>query len=86
MMPQVEWAVQSGYPVIVMNPNQNDDPATKRKVPFNENMGKHAVHVWRNYIEPSGFEKLLVLAHSAGGGCVTEIIHEFPETFFLKVK
>ena len=86
MMPQVDWAVQSGYPVLVMNPNYNIDPSTKKRVPFNENMGKHAVHIWRNYVEPSGFEKLLVIAHSAGGGCVTDIITTFPETFFNQVK
>jgi len=33
-------------------------------------MEEHALHVWENYILNSGFEKLLIIAHSAGGSCL----------------
>jgi hypothetical protein len=54
-----------------MNPNHSTDKG--EKVPLSESMDKHAVHVWKNYVENSGFGKLLVIAHSAGGGCVRSI-------------
>ena len=49
-------------------------------------MANHSRHVWRNYIEPAGFQRILILAHSAGGAVVTAIMREFSETFFNKVQ
>ena len=49
-------------------------------------MANHSKHVWRNYIEPAGFQRILILAHSAGGAVVTALMHEFSETFFNKVQ
>ena len=53
MIPQVKWANEKNIPVLIMNPNHsidNDEP-----VPTCQNMGEHAIHVWRNYVLPSGF-------------------------------
>ena len=49
-------------------------------------MANHSKHVWSNYIEPAGFQRILVLAPSAGGAVVTAIMREFSETFFNKVQ
>lgn len=49
-------------------------------------MEEHCSHIWRNYIEPAGFGKILIIAHSAGGACVTALMQEFSETFFEKVQ
>jgi hypothetical protein len=46
-----------------MNPNH----------PEGGDMETHALHVWNDYVLNSGFGKLLVIAHSAGGGCLTAI-------------
>lgn len=54
-----------------MNPNMNK--IMNKTIPFNDCMKAHACHVWEHYIEPSGFESLLVLAHSAGGGSLIAI-------------
>lgn len=85
MLPQVEWALSKAMPVIVMNPNYNVDPETGVKIPFNDTMSKHAVHVWQNYIVNAGFDKLLVVAHSAGGMCLEAIQRNFKDTFYDQV-
>jgi hypothetical protein len=54
-----------------MNPNENS--YENERIPFNGSMESHAKFVWRNYILNSGFSKLLVIAHSAGGGCLQAI-------------
>ena len=75
MLPQVSWAVEKGYPVLVMNPNH--DAA--------ESMDDHALYVWQNYVLNSGFSKLFVIAHSAGGGCLTSIQTQFESSFYQQV-
>ena len=70
-MPQVFWALIKKIPVIIMNPNENS--YENERIPFNSSMESHAKFVWRNYILNSGFSKLLVIAHSAGGGCLQAI-------------
>ena len=45
-------------------------------------MNAHADKVWEDYVEKSGFTKLLVIAHSAGGGCLSSIQKKFAATFY----
>ena len=52
-LPQIEWAQMNDYPVIVMNPNMNK--VQGKIVPYNDTMKSHALHIWENYVEPSGF-------------------------------
>jgi len=33
MLPQLDWAAQKGYPVLVMNPNYNKDVETGEAIP-----------------------------------------------------
>ena len=63
-----------------MNPNYNRDK--NESIKHNEMMSSHAVHVWENYVLNSGFTKLLIIAHSAGGGCLTSIQTKFKDTFY----
>ena len=72
MLPQVNWAVEKGYPVLVMNPNQAETDGVK--VPHSQTMVDHCKHVWLNYVAQAGFKKVLVLAHSAAGQCVTKLM------------
>ena len=85
MLPIIDVCRDANIPVLVMNPNYNKDPETQVTIPHNSTMAEHAVFVWKNYVEPSGFDKISIIAHSAGGGCLSEIIRVFPETFFTKV-
>ena len=58
-----------------MNPNHGPDT-----------MQEHASQVWNKFVKESKFSNVLVLAHSAGGGCVSRIIKDHPDSFFGKVK
>ena len=52
MLPQVNWAVEKGCPVLVMNPNQATTDGVK--VLHSQTMIDHCKHVWRNYVADSG--------------------------------
>ena len=51
-----------------MNPNER--VCNGKRVPKMQSMDAHAYFVWENYILNSGFNKLMIIAHSAGGGCL----------------
>lgn len=72
------------YPVIVLNPNENK--VDGEKIPLNFSMTAHAYHVWMEYVEPSGFESVLIIAHSAGGRCLSTIQKQCSGSFYKIVK
>ena len=41
--------------------------------------------MWEKYIKDSGFDKVSIVAHSAGGDCVREIQETFADTFYSQV-
>lgn len=87
MFPQIEWAVfEKQHPVLVMNPNYNNDPLKGLPIPQSETMVSHALHVWKTYVVRSGFKKILVIAHSKGGSCLEAIMKENATTFYKQVK
>ena len=69
-----------------MNPNFNTDPTTQELIPENTSMEDHACYVWEHFVKNCGFKSLYIIAHSAGGGCVTAIMKKYPESFFGMVK
>ena len=81
----LERCNQLDIPVLVMNPNMSRDLKTKEAIPFCHSMPAHAVFVWEKYVQSSGFDRISVVAHSAGGGCVTAIHNHFKNTFFDQV-
>jgi hypothetical protein len=42
-------------------------------IPFSQSMESHALFVWEKFIKTSKFKKLLIVAHSAGGSCLSAI-------------
>jgi hypothetical protein len=82
MLPFIDICKRKDIAVLVMNPNFNRDPETGSIVPYNTTMTEHAVFVWRNYVLPSGFKDICVVAHSAGGACLREIQRKFADTFY----
>ena len=72
MIKQTEWAREKGYGVLIMNPNHES----------NKSMEEHATLVWGDYVENSGFSNLFVIAHSAGGPCLTAIQKKYASTFY----
>ena len=68
-----------------MNPNYNVDPDTGEAIENNSNKIDHACFVWENYVLNSGFKKIFILAHSAGGDCLNAIQDRFKSTFFDQI-
>jgi hypothetical protein len=73
MLPFIEKAKANDTAVLIMNPNYNRDPETGVVCPYSQTMDDHAVNVWGSYVLKSHFTEVLVVAHSAGGGCVKAI-------------
>lgn len=48
-------------------------------------MAQHCTNVWKNFVEPAGFKKVLIIAHSMGGKCLIEIQKQFAKTFYKQV-
>jgi len=74
MLPFVEKCKEQGIPLLVMNPNYNEDPTTGQQIPHNEDMEAHALWMWQHYVVNSGFTDVSVVAHSAGGHCLSSIM------------
>ena len=73
MLPFTAKCRELGIAVLVMNPNYNRDPETGASIAFNRSMGEHANFVWEQYVKDSGFDQISIVAHSAGGGCLSGI-------------
>lgn len=73
MLPFIDLCHNLSIPVLVMNPNMSTDPETKEQIPFSTSMDVHAIYVWNKYVMGSGFDHISVVAHSAGGGCLSAI-------------
>ena len=82
MLPFIDLCRELNIPVLVMNPNMTSDPETGIGIPGSRSMDEHALNVWNNYVKDSGFDKISVVAHSAGGGCLTAIQTTFKDTFY----
>lgn len=65
-----------------MNPNLNKCPKTNARIPLNDTHEKHCCHMWKNYVEPAGFGKVLVVAHSYGGHSMEAIQTQFARSFY----
>jgi hypothetical protein len=86
MLPFIDHCRSLDIAVLVMNPNFNQDLDTGKKVPSSSTMTEHAILVWQHYVIDSGFEDVSVVAHSAGGACLTEIQTRFANSFYKQVK
>ena len=65
--------------------NPNEDSCDGKQIPLCGSMEEHAFYVWKTYVKPAGFKKLNIIAHSAGGDCLTTIQKRFADTFYQKV-
>ena len=71
MLPLIHAAKDKNMGVIVFNPNQGG--------------GSHSEQMWRKYVSPSRFNDLYIVAHSAGGSCLSSIQRNFAHEFYKRV-
>ena len=87
VLPFLEVAQKENLSVVIMNPNLNRDPKTnvisqytitiQTVIPYNNSMTQHATFVWEHYVDPTDFNEIYVVAHSAGGACLAQIQKDF---------
>lgn len=58
-----------------MNPNHDTET----------DMQTHSTRVWKDYVLNSGFTDISIIAHSAGGGCLSDIQSTYADTFYKQV-
>ena len=85
MLPQVDWAVSKGIPILIMNPNYDVDPATKEPIPRSRSMYQHTLNVWDTYVKNSGFAKIHIMAFSGAGYCIYKIQGVHGDSFYSQV-
>ena len=93
IFPFIRFAKEHDMSVIVLNPNYNSDPKTKKRIINNGSMESHTKYVWHKFIEEekgahiSPAQELYLVAHSAGGYCLSEVILTFSKySKFLKIE
>ena len=86
MLPLIDAAQSNSMSVLVMNPNLRVDPITRAPIRFCQTMESHCNFVWEKYVLPSKFKKLYVIAHSAGGMCLSAIQKKFGKDFYTRVQ
>ena len=64
-----------------MNPNDNTDHQG-HLIPQSGSLEEHILNVWREFVEKAGFQKINVIAHSAGGICLQSVQKQFERTFY----
>lgn len=82
-VPYIEQAMKEGYAVLVMNTNDNGDG--EKAIRGSESPEKHAIYIWKEYVEKSPAKHIAVVAHSYGGVCVTKLITSLSEQFMERV-
>lgn len=88
MIPDIDFARQYGFSVLVMNPNYF---VSKKKVKVDSRirgMNQHSNYCWKRYVEGDACpaKEIFIVAHSAGGGCAHEIIVKNEKTMLNKVR
>ena len=77
MIPQIQWANDNGFSIIVFNPNMRVDEKTQKPIKHCQTMSDHSLYVWGKYVSPLKTKNLAVIAHSAGGRCVADLYWSF---------
>ena len=74
VFPFVKRAEKDGYSVIIYNPNKHFDEDTKESIPGSETMSIHCLNVWQTIMRMCEARDIYIIAHSAGGPCVSDIM------------
>ena len=88
MLPMVQFAIETGQSVIILNPNMAQDPFTGEPIKNCSTKLEHGDYVWRNYITASKCpaKTLSIMAHSAGGKVTAALFKEHKKEFLKRVK
>lgn len=84
-LPYIKKALDKGYGVMVLNPNDNCLPNGK-KIPNSSTGEEHTNYVWKNYIQNTKATSIAIVAHSYGGVLTVTLADQLKEEFEKRVK
>ena len=67
---------------VILNPNYTSEEAGGKLAL--EGKGEHSIWVWENIVDKA--DNVFVIAHSAGGYCMTRVIMELYDSCINKIK
>lgn len=73
MLPYIDACKRSGWGIFVLNPNQNKDPESNLEIAQSNTPDLHIWNIWKNYIVPSQFEDVYIVAQGAAGDSLNTI-------------
>ena len=87
MLPQIKFAVENDMACLIMNPNYHEDKKGNPVDPRVSTMEKHWNYVFKKFVVGRcQAEKVYIIAHSAGGRCLTTLYKRFTQEFHDRVK
>ncbi|CAI2375049.1 unnamed protein product [Moneuplotes crassus] len=88
MIPDIEFAQKNGFSVLVMNPNYAQSSNGAEVDPKISGMVNHSNYCWAKFVEEGACpaQEICVVAHSAGGRCMHQIIVNYEITMMTRVK
>jgi pimeloyl-ACP methyl ester carboxylesterase len=93
VLPYLEHASRRGWGMVVLCPNANFEPPaqgpaagseSRRALAGSESAEAHAVSVWEQVVKPTS-ARVLIVAHSTGGGAALHIARGDPTNFTARV-
>ncbi|CAG8467432.1 6877_t:CDS:2 [Paraglomus brasilianum] len=93
MFPYVEKAQERNFGIIIFNPNVNsvtthnlEGYAESHSIECSATPIEHSLYVWKNFVRATAAEDIVIIAHSLGGLCTTNLLKELAEEFCNRIK
>nr|CCA14465.1 RAC family serine/threonineprotein kinase putative [Albugo laibachii Nc14] len=76
MLPYLKTAIQSGYGIVIMNPNTNVAivQGHRAKILHSSSPEEHALHVWKQYVVPNAASEISIIALEEAGSLVKAVL------------
>ncbi|XP_047029058.1 FAM172 family protein homolog CG10038 [Helicoverpa zea] len=84
-IPYIKKALQKGYGVMVLNPNDNCQNNGK-KIPNSSSGEEHTSYVWNTYVKNTKATSIAIVAHSYGGVLTVTLADQLKDEFEQRVK
>jgi len=86
MIPYINWANNMGFSILIMNPNMRIDPDTGKSIKYCQSMDQHCLYVWKTFMKTCRAKNVYIVAHSAGGYCLTALLAQNTKEFIERVR
>lgn len=79
-LPHIRRAIEEGWGVLVLNPNQNwANALMDTSIEGHETPENHLVTVWKAFVSNAAARKVAMITHSYGGVCLVNLLETHPD-------